>query len=108
MCFYFRSLNSAYVCDPFLTRFSDEVLDQVVGREAYSFTNGFSGYHQVRIVEEEKNKNTFAIECGSFAYNVMAFGLKNAPMVFLCSTHPLVPCWDILYGEVYWWTQLRL
>jgi hypothetical protein len=37
----YRSLNSSCVHDPFPTPFSDEVLDQVVGNEAYSFTNGF-------------------------------------------------------------------
>jgi hypothetical protein len=70
------------VHDPFPTPFTDEVLEQVAGKESYSFTDGFSGYHQVRIVEEDKNKTTFITEWGSFAYNVMPFGLKNAPAVF--------------------------
>jgi len=43
----YRSLNNAYVHDPFPTPFSDEFLNNVAGNEAYSFTNGFSGYHQV-------------------------------------------------------------
>jgi hypothetical protein len=43
----YRSLNVSCVHDPFPTPFSDEVLDQVAGNEAYSFTDGFSGYHQV-------------------------------------------------------------
>jgi hypothetical protein len=43
------------VHDPFPTPFTDEVLEQVAGRESYSFTDGFSGYHQVRIVEEVFN-----------------------------------------------------
>jgi hypothetical protein len=43
VCVDYRSLNVACVHDPFLTPFSDEVLDQVVGKEAYSFTDGFSG-----------------------------------------------------------------
>jgi hypothetical protein len=47
------------VHDPFPTPFTDEVLEQVVGKEAYSFKNGFLGYHQVRIIEEDKNKTTF-------------------------------------------------
>ena len=64
------------------TPFIDEVLEQVVGKEAYSFTDGFSGYHQVRITEEDKRKTTFITEWGSFTYNVMPFGLKNAPIVF--------------------------
>jgi hypothetical protein len=78
----YKSLNSACVHDPFPTPFSDEVLDQVAGNEAYSFTDGFSGYHQVRIVEEDKKKTTFTTEWGYFAYNVMPFGLKNALLFF--------------------------
>jgi hypothetical protein len=70
------------VHDPFPTPFTNEVLKQVAGKEAYSFKNGFSGYHKVRIVEEEKNKTTFIIEWGSFTYNVIPFSLKNALAVF--------------------------
>lgn len=40
-----RKLNDASIHDPFPTPFSDEVLDNVGGQEAYSFTDGFSGYH---------------------------------------------------------------
>jgi hypothetical protein len=80
----YKSLNSVFVHDPFPIPFSDEVLDQVVGNEAYSFTDGFSGYHQVRIAEEDKTNTTFTTEWGSFAYNVMPFGLKNTPTIFSC------------------------
>jgi hypothetical protein len=78
----YRSLNFACVDDPFPTPFTYEVLEQVAGKESYSFKDGFSRYHQVRIVEEDKNKTTFIIEWGSFAYNMMPFSLKNAPAVF--------------------------
>jgi len=47
VCFDYRNLDNAQVCDPFLTPFSDEVLDNVVGNKSYSFTDEFSGYHQV-------------------------------------------------------------
>jgi hypothetical protein len=40
----------ACVHDPFPTIFSDEVLDQVVRKEACLFTDGFSRYHEVWIV----------------------------------------------------------
>jgi hypothetical protein len=76
------SLNSACVHDPFPTPFSDEVLDQVAGKEYYSFTDILLGYHQVRIEEEDKNNTTFITEWGSFAYNVMPFCLKNSPAFF--------------------------
>lgn len=68
--------------DPFPMDFSDEVLDNVAENEAYSFIDGFSRYHQVQIVEEDKTKTTFTTEWGSYAYNVMPFILKNAPIVF--------------------------
>ena len=68
--------------DLFPTPFSDEVLEKVTGKESYSFTGGFYGYNQVRIIEEDKKKTIFITKWGSFTYNVMPFGLKNSPVVF--------------------------
>jgi hypothetical protein len=48
-----RKLNDAFVHDPFPTPFIDEVLDNVGGQEVYSFTDGFSGYHQIRIHKDD-------------------------------------------------------
>ena len=75
-------MNDASVHDPFPTPFTDEVLDNVGGQEVYSFTDGFSGYPQIRIHEEYRHKTTFTTEWGSFQYTVMPFGLKNAPTIF--------------------------
>ena len=82
ICVDLRKLNDACLHDPFPTPFTDEVLDNVGGQEVYSFTDGFSGYHQIRIAPEDRHKTTFAIEMGSFQYTVMPFGLKNAPAMF--------------------------
>jgi hypothetical protein len=86
------------VHDPFPTPFIDEVLEQVAGKESYSFTYGFSGYHQVRIVEEEKKNTTFITEWESFAYNVMPFGLKNFPYSFFPDCNNSFPR---IYSQVY-------
>ena len=77
-----RKLNNACVHDPFPTTFSDEILDNVGGHDAYSFTDRFFGYHQIRIALENRSKITFAKEWGSFQYTVMPFGLKNVPTIF--------------------------
>jgi len=45
ICVDLRKLNDAFINDPFLNPFTNEVLDNVGGHEAYSFTDGFSGYH---------------------------------------------------------------
>jgi hypothetical protein len=40
-----RKLNHDFMHDPFPTPFKDEVLKNIGGKEAYSITNRFSGYH---------------------------------------------------------------
>jgi hypothetical protein len=82
ICVDLRKLNDAFLHDPFATPFTDEVLENVGGHEAYSFTDGFSGYHQIKIAHEDRHKATFAAEWGSYQYIVMSFGLKNAPTIF--------------------------
>jgi len=59
-------LNDACIHDPFLTPFTDEVLDNVGGKEAYSFTDGFSRYHQIKIAPEDRRKTTFMTEWDCF------------------------------------------
>lgn len=61
VCEDYRSLSNSCVHDPFPTLFSDGFLDNVAGNEAYSFTDRFSSYHQVRIREEDNKKTTFTI-----------------------------------------------
>jgi hypothetical protein len=82
ICVDLRKMNDACLHDPFPTPFTDEVLDNVGGREGYSFTDGFSGYYQIQIAKEDRNKTTIAIEWGSYQYTMMSFGLKNAPTIF--------------------------
>jgi hypothetical protein len=82
ICIDLRKLNDACLHDPFPTPFTDEVLENVGGHEAYSFIDGFSGYHQIKIAQEDRYKTTFATEWGSYQYTVMPFGLKNAPTIF--------------------------
>ena len=48
-----RKHNDACMHDPFPTPFIDEVLKGLGGQEMYSFTDGFFGYHHIRIVKED-------------------------------------------------------
>ena len=76
-----RKMNDACLHDPFSTLFTDEVLESVGGQEVYSFTDGFSGYYQIRITKEDRHKTTFTTKWGCFQYMVIPFGLKNAPAI---------------------------
>ena len=82
VCVDYIWLNKSTKIGPFPTPFADEILNEVVGHECYSFTDGFSGYNQVPIAKEDQHKTTFVCEFGSFAHKKMTFGLKNAPTVF--------------------------
>ena len=82
ICVNIRKLNYACLHDPFSTPFIDEVLESVGGQDIYSFMDGFSRYHQIRITKEDRHKKIFAAEWGCFQYTVMPFGLKNAPAIF--------------------------
>jgi len=84
ICVDLQKLNDAFVHNPFPTLFTDEVLHNVGGTKAYSFTDGFSDYHQIKIMLEDKRKTTFMTKWVCFQYTVMPFGLKNAPKIFSC------------------------
>ena len=44
--------------DPFPTPFVDEIINDVLGYECYSFIDGFSSYDQVPITKEDQAKTT--------------------------------------------------
>jgi hypothetical protein len=53
ICVDMRKLNDACLHDPFPTPFIDEVLENVGGKVMYSSTDGFSRYHQIKIMQED-------------------------------------------------------
>jgi hypothetical protein len=56
----FRSPNASCVHGPFPTPFSDEMLDQGVGKR-HTHSYGFSGYRWGHIAKHNKDKTTFSI-----------------------------------------------
>ena len=71
--------TTATVTDGFPLMFTDSVLDTVASHECYSFLDGFSGYNQIRMHLEDKEKTTFVTEWGVFMVEVMMLGLKTVP-----------------------------
>ena len=51
ICVDLKKLNDACMHDPFLTPFTNEVLEGVGCQEMYSFTDGFFRYHQMKITK---------------------------------------------------------
>jgi hypothetical protein len=82
VCIDYRKLNATTITDAFSLPFTDGVLNRVAGHEMYSFLDGFSGYNQIRMAEEDQEKTAFVTEWGVFVAVVMMFGLKMAPATF--------------------------
>jgi hypothetical protein len=83
VCVSFHVLVEACVHGPFPTSIRDEISKKVIENEAYSFTYGFFGYHNIQITKKKIiKKTTYVTEWGSCAYNVMPFNLKNSSIVF--------------------------
>jgi hypothetical protein len=55
----FRHLNRASPKENFLFHHIDMLVDNVVKTSTFSFMNGFSGYNQIKMVDEDKEKTTF-------------------------------------------------
>ncbi|KAK8713476.1 hypothetical protein V6N13_148692 [Hibiscus sabdariffa] len=82
ICMDYRKLNKATKKDHFPLPFIDQMLDRLAGKEFYCFLDGYSGYNQIAIAEEDQEKTTFTCPYGTYAFWRMPFGLCNAPATF--------------------------
>ena len=78
MCVDYKDLNRASLKDNLPLPHIDTLIDNTATNMFFSFMDGFSGYNQIKMAEEEKAKTTFTTHWGTYAYDVMPFGLKNA------------------------------
>ncbi|GJR55549.1 putative reverse transcriptase domain-containing protein [Tanacetum coccineum] len=83
MCIDYHELNKLTVKNRYPLPRIDNLFDQLQGSSVYSKIDLRSGYHQLRVRDEDIPKMAFRTCYGHYEFQVMPFGLTNVPTVFM-------------------------
>jgi len=81
-CIDYRRLNSVTRQDSYPLPLIDNCLNALSGYSWYSTLDLRSGYYNIPIAEEDRDKSAFVTRSGCYRFTVMPFGLTCAPSVF--------------------------
>ena len=68
--------------DSFPLQCIDQIVDSTAGGDLLSFLDAYSGYHQIFMMKEDKEKTSFITPCGKYCFVRMPFGLKSVGSTF--------------------------
>jgi hypothetical protein len=83
----YTSLNKHFPKDPFPLPRIDQAIDSTASCTRLSFLDAYSGYNQIKLKVEDKEKTAFITPYGVFCYQVMPFVLKNAGATYQRMMH---------------------
>ena len=94
-CVDYRKLNALTARDVYPLPRMDECLDFLGDAEYFSTLDANTGFWQIEVAPEDRDKTTFSCHVGMYRFTRMPFGLLNAPATFQRAM-------DIILSEVRW------
>ena len=82
LCIDYRGLNAVTIKDAYPIPRIDDTLDALGGAKWFSTLDLSSGYWQVALDNDARDKSAFVVRNGLYRWKVMPFGLTNAPATF--------------------------
>ena len=82
LCVDYRGLNNLTIKNRYPLPLIGEALDRLGRAKRFTQLDLTSAYHRMRIREGDEWKTAFRTRYGHFEYQVMPFGLSNAPTSF--------------------------
>ena len=79
----YRGLNEVTIKNKYPLPMINNLFDQLQGAKVFSKIDLRSGYHQLKIREQDIPKTAFTTRYGLYDYTVMSFGLTNTPAYFM-------------------------